>query len=846
MRLSALAWRGLAARPLRSILTGAGVALGVAMVVATLVANQAATAAVRDAAQQLLGRADLRVRAFDDAGFAPRTVSRLRRLPGVLNAAAVAELQDASVSTTPGPEEQVFTMLLLGVDPLEESRIREWNLEEGAFLDPAQPAGVLVNAGWAREHGLAPGDELLLDGRRPGVPRSPIVGMLPDTGFGALSLGNVLVFQREFLTRALEIPAPTRYVDLEIGEGHIADVQAELDATLTEPFVVETAADAEVALGRAQAGFEGLGFLFGLVALAVGAFVVANTLAMTVAERTRELGLLRAAGTTSRQVLCIFLRQGAAIAVIGSVVGALLGVGIAGALIAFLRSTRAVLILSLPIHAGSLAIGLLLGVTVTMGAAAIPAVAASWVSPLDALRPSRQPGRTLGSRLAWLAGLVAFATVLGIVAYPLERGSGSALGGLSVVAVLAAGTLLAALLFQPLAGIVGRPFASFFGAQGLLGRANIGRDHVRTGLTIGGLTIGLAAVVALGTVSASARATADRWVASILPGGYAIRSGVPLDVDTWQPDLESTDGAEAASPVIEVPAVALGGSGQREVSLAGIEPTVFQDTGALIFEDGRRSAAFEALRAGGAVLVPSGVAQRDRIGVGDELVLAVPGGDEHRFTVAGIIAYTLPARSPDGALLISAADARTLFGATSASLWAMVPKPDTPPSAFEAALRGQANIMAATFLTTSGLAAELGGSLDRLIGLFDVLALLAVVIAALGIVNTLAVGVVERAREIAILRSHGMTVGQVQAMVVTEAAIMGAVGGLAAIGIGLLVAWATVAIGAPRDFAAGLTVPWPLLAITLLLGIGVAALAGIYPARLAARAPITGNLKHFE
>jgi putative ABC transport system permease protein len=107
------------------------------------------------------------------------------------------------------------------------------------------------------------------------------------------------------------------------------------------------------------------------------------------------------------------------------------------------------------------------------------------------------------------------------------------------------------------------------------------------------------------------------------------------------------------------------------------------------------------------------------------------------------------------------------------------------------------------------------------------------------------VGVVERVREIAILRSHGMTVRQVQSMVVTEAAIMGVVGGLAACATGLLVAWALIAIGSVSDFGA-LSVPWTLLIITVLLGTGIAAVAGIYPARLAARLPIVSSLRHFE
>jgi putative ABC transport system permease protein len=846
MRLSAIAWRGLAARPLRSILTAAGVALGVAMITATLSANQAASSAVREAAQQLFGDADLRVRAFNDVGFEPRTVSDMRRLPGVLNAAAVLELQARNITTKPGPNEQSFVMLLLGVDPADEAAVRTWQLEAGSFLDPADPRGVLVTAPWAEEHGLGVGDVLLLNGRRLGVPSNRIVGLLSNTGFGALSLGNVAVFQREFLAEALAQHSPTRYVDLEVADGHVGEVQAELDDSMREPFVVETVADAEAQLGEAQSGFAGLGFVFGLVALAVGAFGLANTLAMTVAERTRELGLLRAAGTTSRQVVGLFLRQGAALALIGGVVGVLLGLGVAALLIGFLHATRAVLIADLPIHAASLALAFVLGAVVTMLGAIVPAVAAARVTPLDALRPSRQPGRTLGGRLAWLVGLVALATLLGLIAYPLDRGDGSPLAGIVAVAVLVAGTLLVAVTIQPLSRLVGGPFAWFFGAQGLLGRANLGRDRVRTGLTVGGLAIGLAAVVALGAVSASARATADRWVGSILPGGYAIRSGAPLDIGRYTPTMENTSGARAASPILELPAVAMLDSGEHEVSLAGIDPTLFQDEGALIFDQGSRGEAFQALRDGGAVLIPDGVAQRDGLTIGDELRLGVPGGEAHSFRVAGVIAYTLPARSPDGALLISADDAGDIFGATSASLWALVPQAGISPDAFRAAVAQKAAELSAAPLTTAELAADLGRSLDRLIGLFDVLALLAVVIAGLGIVNTLAVGVVERSREIAILRSHGMTVGQVQSMVVAEAAIMGAVGGVAAVATGLLVAWVTVSIGAPRDFAAGLAVPWPLLAAAVLLGIGVAAAAGIYPARLAARTSITGSLKHFE
>jgi putative ABC transport system permease protein len=211
-----------------------------------------------------------------------------------------------------------------------------------------------------------------------------------------------------------------------------------------------------------------------------------------------------------------------------------------------------------------------------------------------------------------------------------------------------------------------------------------------------------------------------------------------------------------------------------------------------------------------------------------------------------VVAYSLPSRATDGALLVSLSEARESFGLTDAELWVVAPQDGIPENAFRSALADAAALQAGQPVTAADLADELGRTLSRIIGLFDVLALLAVLIGGLGVVNTLAMGVAQRAREIAILRSHGMTVRQVQAMVVAEAAIIGAVGGLAAVGIGLLVAWTTITLSGPREFAAGLALPWGVLAAVVLLGVGVASVAGIYPARAAARTSITEHLRHFE
>ena len=845
MRLASLAWRGLLARPLRSALAAIGIALGVAVVTATAITAASADAALESATADLLGRADVRLRAFADAGFTPRAVQSLRSSADVVALAPVSERRLVAY-TDPGPDERVFSLVVFGVDPEADAAVRQPNLVAGVPLSADGSSDALVPASWASRNGLELGEAIRLDGRREGLPPLRIVGLMADTGFAALEGGEVMVISRSTLDESFSVPAPIRSLDVDLGEGDVSAALERVTEALDEPFIVETPEATAERLASAQASFATVAFLFGLVAMVVGAFLVGNTLAMTVGERTRELGLLRAAGTSGRQVLGIVLRQALALGVVGSALGVALGIALAGVMVGFLAATRAALVVGLPLPALGLVLAFLLGVGLTLAASVAPALRAARLTPLEALRPSSRSGLGLLDRLRWLLVAELAVVVIGIVAFPVDRTGTPVVPILLSLGILLGGAVATAFVLEPLAAVVGRPFEWFFGAEGLLGRANLARDRVRTGLTVGALMIALAAVVALGTVAESARAGADRWVASILPGGHAIRSSVPLDVESFRPSLDATPGLAVASPVHELPAVRITEHGQEEVAVAGIDPNVFADAGALIILEADRAAAFGALRAGGAVLVPASLADRDGIATGDRLALGQPGADPIEFTVAGIVEYTLPARTPDGALLVSAADARDRFMASAASLWAMVPEPDVAPSVFAAAVRDTAGQLGAQPLTARDLAGELSRSLDRLVGLFDALALIAVVIGALGIVNTLGIGVSERVREIAILRSHGMTVSQVQAMVVAEAAIMGAIGGVLAVISGVAVAHALIGGGASGDLAVEVRLPWALLTAVLLIGTGVAALAGLYPARMAASMPIVRHLKLFE
>ena len=578
----------------------------------TIVAGSASEQALESATTSLLGRADVRLRAFADEGFGPRTVQAIRAQPGVVAAAPVSERR-LTVSTAPGEDERVFTLLVLGIDPDVDATIRRPSLTRGHCRSRrTRPQTRSCRHRGRLANGRGVGDTLLISGRREGMPGLRIVGLMDDTGLAALEGGNLIVVARSTLDSALAEPSPIRYVDLDLGDAPTEEQIDAVEDTLTEPFVAETPADVAEQFASAQEGFVGVALLFGAVSLVVGSFLVGNALAMTVGERTRELGLLRAAGTTSRQVLGIVVRQALALGVLGSALGVVAGIVLATLMINFLATTRAVLVVGLPLPIGGLLAAFLLGLLVTMLGAVLPAMRAARLSPLDALRPARRGDRGLSDRLRPLvfAELLVVLAGLALVAF-LDVGAAIVPVALSL-ALLVGSAVAAAYVLEPLGRVIGRPFEWFFGAQGLLGRANLSRDRTRTGLTVGAMMIGLAAVVALGTVSESARVATDRRVASILPGGNAIRSGVPLDTEAFRESFEATPGLAVASPVLELPVVRVTADGQEEAALAGIDPNVFADHDGLLITGASRDDAFAALRDGGAVLVPQALADAGR------------------------------------------------------------------------------------------------------------------------------------------------------------------------------------------------------------------------------------------
>jgi len=333
-------------------------------------------------------------------------------------------------------------------------------------------------------------------------------------------------------------------------------------------------------------------------------------------------------------------------------------------------------------------------------------------------------------------------------------------------------------------------------------------------------------IVALGGVGQHARAVAGSWIADVVPGDLVLTSIRPIGLDEGVTEsLGALHGIASISPIARFD-LAVGGVRVDGAAMVGAD---LATDGRLRFLSGDRAVALAALDAGGAVIVPAAVAQRDGLAIGNEIVATGCDGSALALRVAGIAERTLPGSG--GESLLVGWDDATRLGAVGADAFAVRFGPGATP-VDRANLAEEARALALDPVPLDQIEGAIGEALDRIFGLFDALGLVAVIIASLGIINTLTINVLERVREIGVLRAAGMTRRQVWRSVVVEAGMTGVVGSVVGIAAGLGVgALMVVFAGGPLPEAA--TVPWPSVGVAFGLGVALAMLAAAYPARLA-------------
>ena len=833
--LTGYAVRSLIARPARTFLSVAAIALGVSVLFASLATSAGIDAAITRTAGEVAGLADLRVGAFQETGLGPDTVARIAETPGVAVAAAAIERRTflGPAAFAPG-DELPDPVTVLAIDAAREPAVRTFPLSGGRFLTERDALGVVISQRLAAEDGFRLGSRIVVQGAADTTPlQGEVVGILAGAGPVLEAEGRLVIVPLTTAASLFETEAVTR-VDVLLADGATtADVGGALEQRLTrEPYILTTADDVASSLRASTADFAGMTALIAAVTLFAGAFLIFNTLSMTVNERFREVGLLRAAGATRGQVSRTVLVQGAVLGLIGSGAGIVLGAVLAVVLAGLVGPLGAVQSAGPSLSPGAVAAASLAGMVVTLAAGVEPARRAGRISPVEALKPNLRVAARGARGLLWAVVVFAVVALVGLVLVPPAGGGPAMTRSLVVYVVLLGTTLVLPLLLPTLARVAGLPFAILLRLEERLARASLGRNPSRAALTIGALTVGVAMLVALGGLRQQARATAETWLSDVVPGDVVLTAIRPIPLEEGLGELlGALSGVGRVSPLgtFEV-----GVDGSR-VDAAAVHGADLAADGRLTMVAGERAAALAALDAGGATILSERISRRLGATVGDTVEPLSGDGGTLALRVVGVAETTLPGRTGD-TMLVGWTDATTSLGVTGADAFAVRFRPAATATE-RAALADEARALALDPTPVDAIRTTVGDALGRVFALFDALALVALIVAGLGIVNTLGMNVLERVREIGVLRAVGMTRRQVWRAILVEAGICGLAGALLGSLAGVVIAGLIVTLADGRPGPAGV-VSVPVIVLAVVLGVALSMLAAAWPARIASGLPI--------
>jgi len=567
---------------------------------------------------------------------------------------------------------------------------------------------------------------------------------------------------------------------------------------------------------------------FAGVALLVGSFLILNTFSILIAQRTSELALFRALGASRRQLIAAVLLEAAIIGVVASTLGLFAGAGLGALLKRLIESVGNSNLpgsgVSLPLVAVVASYGV--GLLVTVAAALVPALRASRIAPVAAMRAASAAEQPL--TVLSLAGAVLAAGGVAAVGTALLRDVGDGrlavlLGG--VLAVFVGVAMLTPLVTRPVVGLLGRVLA--WSVPGELGRRNSARNPRRTATTAAALMIGMALVTGVSVLAGSLKASIEDLVqrdlgADLVIAGESDGRGVA----TFDPRV--VDEAAGLAGVDQAVAVYADMAQQGTAAV----PVMAGDVEALtdVLRLQRVGGELRTLRAG-EVVVDSAFAGELSLSVGDRLELATVRGGQRSYTVVGIHEPTQLVSGP----VLSVEDARAGFSTPQAALGYVTVDPGADVSAVKASVaRLLESQPEASVEDRTGFVAQQSAQVDLITVMLYGLLGLALVIAVLGIVNTLALSVLERIRELGLVRAVGMRRGQVAGMVAVESVVISVFGAL----LGLLVG-AALGSAVVRAFESDipvLSIPWATLAgfvaIAALAGVAAALLPAIRAARV--------------
>jgi putative ABC transport system permease protein len=845
--LKLISWPYFRKHVLRTTLTIAGIVLGVAVFVGMRTANRSVLSAFSQTVDRIAGKTELQVTA-GETGFGEDVLDRVQSASTVRVAVPVIEAVVDSNIKGQG------SLLVLGIDMTGDRSLREYDLEHGdeAIDDPlvflAQPDSLILSKAFADRNTLAVGSHLPL-GTAEGEKTFTVRGIITSSGLTSAFGGNLAIMDIYAAQKMFGRGRRFDRIDLAVTPGAtLAECQGQLGALLGPGFEIQPPSSRGQQFEAMLASYSMMVSLSSAFALFIGMFIIYNSFAIAVTQRRAEIGILRALGSTRGQIRWLFLGESAVMGLLGSIAGLVFGVLIARAI----ASTIGALIGSVygvaqraddfATSPSLLALSLAIGVATSLVAATIPARSAARVDPVQALQKGKYQVLSAGESML-RAILAAILSVLSIACLTTS-------GSRSIFYVGYLSTMVAALLLAPLLSLalarVMRPALKWLRpVEGALAADSLIQAPLRTSASVAALMLSLALVVAFAGMAQASYDSIVDWMNVTLNPDLFVSASPTLNTQTTRspasmgPEITRLPGVERVQMLRQARITFR----KTPVMVVAIEAASMAQTLPQRPVAGNAKEMFSKSAAGEGLMVSDNLAQLQHLSLGDVLEISAPSG-VIRLPIVGII---IDYSDQQGAIVMDRSVFIKYWRDDSVNIFRVYVKRDaTVPAVKQEILDRYEGRQQVFVLTNAELKSYILKIADQWFGLTSVQIAVAVLVAILGIVNTLTVSITDRRREMGVLQAVGGLHRQIRGTIWIEAlsvATIGLVlgGALGAINLYYLLQIVQHDISGMRlDYQFPMTTVFALVPIIL----GAAFVAAVWPAESAVRGSLVEALEY--